>query len=114
MLTLYQSAEGDLTVAQHHDSVAIAEVITETLLSLQDDAPPGTLAAGLADAMQYRAEIYQASGMIAVQLSIPASDALLRIRAYAFAHDQTVAATAADIVARRLRLDDDHQPEPEV
>ena len=114
VLTLYQNAEGDLTPAQHEDSLALAEVLTETVLSLQDDAPPGTLAPGLDEAAEYRAEIHQASGMTAVQLSIPAAEALLRIRGHAFANDLTVAQTAADIVARRLRLPNDHQPETEV
>jgi len=113
VLALYQSVEGDLTPAQHDDSIALAEILTETVLSLQDDAPPGTLAPGLDDAVQYRAEIYQASGMIAIQLAIPAAEALMRIRAYAFANDQTVAETAAQIVARRLRLPNDHQSETE-
>lgn len=113
VLTLYQQAEGSLTDAQHDDSIALAEVLTETVLSLQDDAAPGTLAPGLDDAVQYRAEIYQASGMVAIQLSIPATEALLRIRAHAFANDQTVAETAAHIVGRRLRLPNDHQPEME-
>jgi len=113
VLTLYQHDEGELTPVQHDDSIALAEVLTETVLSLQDDAPAGTLASGLDDAVQYRAEIYQASGMIAIQLSIPATEALLRIRAHAFANDQTVAETAAHIVAGRLRLPDDHQPETE-
>jgi hypothetical protein len=114
VLTLYQQLEGELTAAQHDDSIGLAEILTETVLSLQDDAPPGTLAPGLHDAVQYRAEIYQASGMIAIQLAIPAAEALLRIRAYAFANDQTVAETAAHIVARRLRLPNDRQPETEV
>lgn len=114
VLALYQQDEGDLTAAQHDDSLAMADVITETVLSLQDEAPAGTLAPGLDDAVKYRAEIYQASGMLAIQLSIPASEALLRIRGYAFANAQTVAATASDIVAGRLRLPDDHQPELEV
>ncbi len=113
VLTLYQKGEGELTTAQHDDSLALAEVLTETVLSLQDDAPSGALAAGLDDAVQYRAEIYQASGMVAIQLMIPAEEALLRIRAYAFANDQTVADVAALIVARRLRLPNDHQPETE-
>ncbi len=56
-------------------------------------------------------ELAQASGMIAIQLSIPVSDALLRIRAHAFAHDQAVAETAVEIVARRLRPADDHHTE---
>ncbi len=114
VLALYQRDEGDLTAAQHDDSIALAEVITETVLSLQDDAPAGTLAPGLDGAVKYRAEIYQASGMIAIQLAIPASEALLRIRGYAFANTLTVAETAAGIVAGRLRLPDDHQPELEV
>lgn len=113
VLTLYQQLEGDLTSAQHDDCIALAEVITETVLSLQDDAPPGTLAPGLDDAVEYRAEIYQASGIVAVQLGIRASEALLRIRGHAFASDQTVAETAARIVAGYLRLPDDNQPQTE-
>ena len=114
VLTLYQRVEGELTASQHDDSLALVEVLTETVLSLQDDAPPGTLALGLDGAVVYRAEIYQASGMVAIQLSIPATEALARIRGYAFANDQTVAETAKHIVARRLRLPNDHQPETEV
>ena len=111
VLTLYQRTEGQLTAAQQDDSVALAEVLTETVLSLQDDAPAGMLAAGLDDAVKYRAEIYQASGMVAIQLSIPTSEALLRIRAHAFANDLSVAEVAAQIVSRRLRLPNDrHQP----
>jgi hypothetical protein len=107
VLTLYQDHEGELSVAQNHDSLALVEVLTETVLSLQDAAPPGTLAADLEHAVTYRAQIYQASGMVAVQLSIPVADALVRIRAYAFGRDRTVSAVAGDIVARRLRLADD-------
>lgn len=111
VLTLYHDAEGDLTTAQNDDSFALAEVLTETVLSLQDAAPAGTLAPGLEGAVVYRAEIYQASGMVAIQLQISAADALLRIRAYAFTQGQTVAKVAADIVARRVRLNDD-RPDP--
>ncbi len=107
VLSLYQPVDGNLTVSQHDDSVAMAEVITETLLTMQDTAPDGTLAAGLEAAVSYRAQVYQASGMVAVQLRIPVADALLRLRAHAFATGISVGFVAADIVARRLRLDDD-------
>jgi hypothetical protein len=113
VLTLYQEDEGHLTQAQHDDSLALAAVLSETVLSLQDDALPGTLAAGLDDAVQYRAQIYQAAGMVAIQLSIPVEEALLRIRAHAFANAEPVGRIASDIVARRLRLPNDHQPETE-
>lgn len=107
VLTLYHDAEGDLTTAQNDDSVALAEILTETVLSLQEAAPEGTLAQGLEGAVVYRAEIYQAAGMASVQLKISAADALLRIRAHAFTQGQTVASVAADIVARRVRLSGD-------
>jgi hypothetical protein len=49
--------------------------------------------------------VYQASGMVMVQAGISAEDALDRLRAYAFTHDQTLRAVAAQVVARRLRFD---------
>lgn len=113
VLTLYQRAEGELSGDQHEDSVGLAEVLAETVLSLQDEAPPGTLAAGVAETIQYRAEIYQASGIVSVQLSIPVAEALVRMRAYSFANGQAIADVAARIVARQLRLPDDQPTRPE-
>jgi hypothetical protein len=107
VLTLYQEAEGELSVAQHDDSLAITRVLSTTVLSLQETLPAGSLAPELDVAVAYRAEIYQASGMVAVQLRIPPSEALLRIRGHAFANDLPVRSVAADIVARRLHLPND-------
>lgn len=59
------------------------------------------------DIAAHRAEVHQATGMVSAQLELPPDDALARIRAYAFLHDKTVRAVAADIVARTLRLDPD-------
>jgi hypothetical protein len=107
VLTLYQEAEGEMTATQQEDSIAIVEVLTETVLSLQDAAPAGTLARDLDEVVAYRAEIYQASGMVSIQLQIPVAEALLRMRALAFADGRPVGVVAADVVARRLRLTDD-------
>jgi hypothetical protein len=49
-----------------------------------------------------RAEVHQATGMILVQLGIPAQDAFVRLRAYAFAHQRPLSEVARDVVARRL------------
>jgi hypothetical protein len=115
VLTLYQNDEGELSDTQHDDSLAMAGVLTETVLSLQDAAPTGVLAVGLEEAVAYRAEIHQATGMVSVSLQIPVAEALLRIRAHAFAVGRPVGAVASDIVARRLRLADDrNQPRGEV
>ena len=107
VLTLYQQTEGELSETQHDDSLAISRVLTNTLLSLQEGAPAGVLAPELDVAVAYRAEIYQASGMVAIQLQIHPSEALVRMRGHAFAHDIPVGVVAAEIVARRLRLPDD-------
>ena len=53
--------------------------------------------------------VHQASGMTSVQLGIGVDDALLRLRAHAFALDRRLADVAADIVARRLRLEAWHR-----
>jgi hypothetical protein len=107
VLTLYQDLSGELSASQHSDSMAVAEVLTETVLSLQDAAPAGSLAEDLEDVVAYRAEIHQASGMVSIQLRIPVAEALLRIRGHAFAIGQPIGVVAADIVSRRLRLSDD-------
>jgi hypothetical protein len=45
--------------------------------------------------------------MVMVQLGIPIAEALVRIRAYAYTESRPLSEVAADIVARRLRLDHD-------
>jgi hypothetical protein len=109
VMTLYQEREGDLTTGQHADSLAVAEVLTETVLSLQDAAPVGVLAESLEEAVAYRSEIHQATGMVSIQLKIPVTEAMVRIRAHAFAEARPVGEVARDIVARRLRLADDRR-----
>jgi hypothetical protein len=48
------------------------------------------------------AEVHQATGMILVQLGVPAQDAFVRLRAHAFATHRRLADVASDVVARRL------------
>ncbi len=54
-----------------------------------------------------RTEVYQAAGMLIAQLNVSVAEALVRLRAYAFAHDMTASEVAFEILDRRLRLDDD-------
>ncbi|WP_142104330.1 GAF and ANTAR domain-containing protein [Pseudonocardia cypriaca] len=49
-------------------------------------------------------EVYQATGMIMVQLDVSAETALSRLRAYAFVHERSIDDIARDVVARRLRF----------
>jgi hypothetical protein len=49
-----------------------------------------------------RAEVHQATGMVIVQLHIPADDALAILRAHAYAHDTTLADIAHQVITRQL------------
>ncbi|MET0726441.1 MAG: GAF and ANTAR domain-containing protein [Leifsonia sp.] len=57
------------------------------------------------DAPYSRREVHQAAGMIIAQMGIPADEAMLVLRAHAFATGRTVRETAAEVTARRLAFD---------
>jgi hypothetical protein len=107
VLTLYQDTIGPLTSNQTADSVVIATVLAYTISSIQATSTAPLLASELSDANAHRAEVHQASGMTAIQLQIDVDAALVRMRAHAYATDQSVAFVAREIVAHRLRLSDD-------
>jgi hypothetical protein len=54
-----------------------------------------------------RVEVYQANGMIIGQLDVDAVEALIRLRAYAFAQVLTASEVAWAIVEHRVSPDDD-------
>jgi hypothetical protein len=54
-----------------------------------------------------RVEVYQATGMIQEQLDVDATEALIRLRGYAFSHDMTISEVAWAIVERQLSLGPD-------
>jgi hypothetical protein len=53
-----------------------------------------------------RVEVYQATGMIIGELDVDAAEALVRLRAYAFARGLTASEAAWEIVERRVMLSD--------
>ena len=55
-----------------------------------------------ADSWNSRARVHQATGMVMAQLRVSADDGIALLRAHAYAHQQSLAATSADIIARRL------------
>lgn len=55
-------------------------------------------------------EVHQATGMIIVQLGVSTAVALIRLRAYAYAHDRRLGDVARDVVARRLRFEPETCP----
>ena len=54
-----------------------------------------------------RSEVSQATGMLVGQLEVEPTEALVRLRAYAYAAGRSASAVAHDILEHRLRLDAD-------
>lgn len=109
-LTVYQSRVGVLSDHQHADGRELARILPALLTAIQAESPGPLLSGSLSDADAHRAGVHQASGTTAVQLGIDVHEALLRIRAHAYANSRTVAAVSQDILAHRLRLGDDQSP----
>jgi GAF domain len=103
-LNLYRDRTGDLDDEQHADALVMADVAAEAVLLLQSDARSGDLAAGL-DGSELHLVVHQAAGMVSVQLGLPIAEALVRLRAWAFASDLPLRDVAQDVVERRLRFD---------
>jgi GAF domain-containing protein len=109
-LNLYRDRPGPLTDDQHTDALVLAEVAAVWVLSVQAGAVPGELAAELEAGANFPMVVHQAAGMVAVQLGVSVAQALVRLRAHAFAADRPLTDAAADVVARRLRFDPDPAP----
>jgi hypothetical protein len=112
-LNLYRDRCGPLSVDQHADTLVIAGVAARSLIAMQAQASPGELAHELDVGGDFRAAVHQATGMVAAQVDVSVAEALVRLRAHAFATDRTVSDVARDVVARRLRFGEDgaaHQP----
>lgn len=105
-LNLYSDRPGPLSDEQHADALVMADVAAEAVLDMQAGESPGVLAAGIEQGSNFQFVVHQAAGMVSSQLDITVAQALVRLRAYAFGNQRLLSHVAADVVARRLRLDD--------
>jgi hypothetical protein len=113
VLTLYRARPGPLAPQELADLLVLADVALDMIL----DA-----AAGITSLPEYRplpglsdnrAEVYQATGMVSVQLGVSLEEAFVRLRAHAFASSAALADVADDVITRLLRFDPAADPEPE-
>ena len=107
-LNLYRDRPGPLSDDHHADALVMADVIARTVLTLQAGIEPGSISAEFGT--DIHAVVHQAAGMVSVQLGISVADALVRLRAHAFATDRPLTEVAGEVVARRLRFDDLDEP----
>ena len=89
---------------QHADALVVAGVAARWVLEAQAGAPADLVAEELEIGADFHFVVHNAAGMVSVQLGVSVTEAIIRLRAYAFSHDRLLAEVAEDVVARRLRL----------
>ena len=98
VLDLHRNAAGILSAPGLADALAFADAATAVLLHLQaQDAgtgPPLDWPAALDD----RAEVHQATGVVSVQVGVGLVEALLLLRARAYADQRPIGDLARDVV----------------
>jgi ANTAR domain/GAF domain len=87
------------------DLMILGDLISRLVLDLQAGVTSESLAWAL-EAADSRAVVHQATGMIAAQLDIGVAEALVRLRASAFATDRPIDQVASEVVAGRRRFEE--------
>jgi hypothetical protein len=111
-LDLYRHQPGPLQGDPWLGSLMAAELaVVPVLTLLSDGADVLTMADSDAAWDQRtslaRVEVYQATGMVMAQLGVGPTEALVRLRAYAFANGLTASDVAWSIVERQISLESD-------
>jgi hypothetical protein len=113
VLCLYREQADALSREQLDEALRYADAAM--MLALDDR---GGLAPGAADLIgpsfsARRAEVHQATGMISVQLGISLTDALVALRAHAYADGRPLSQVAEDVVGRLISFVRDGSSLPE-
>lgn len=104
-LNLYSDRTGPLTDEQYAGALVMADVAAEAVLAIQARESTGALASDLEQNANFQYVVHQAAGMVSAQLDITVVQALVRLRAHAFGNQRLLPDVAADVVARRLRFE---------
>lgn len=102
-LDLYRDRPGGLSAGQLAAALLAADAAAIALLHVTTDSRD-MFAADPVTGADYRLQIHQATGMVAVQLDVNLDEALLRLRGRAFLEGRSLAQISDDVVARRLRF----------
>lgn len=107
-LHVYRTEPGEITDDQHADALVMSSVAAQTVLALQSGAEPGQVAPAIEAGADFQYVVHQATGMVAAQLGVTVTEALVRLRAFAFGRERRLRDVAEDVVDRRLYFN--HSP----
>ena len=103
-LNLYQDRPGHLSDDSSSDALVLADLIAQWVLAMQAGAPPGTLAKELELGADFHFVVHNAAGAVSVQLGVSVTEAMIRLRAYAFSNERPLRDVAQDVMDRALRF----------
>jgi GAF domain-containing protein len=103
-LNLYRCEPGPLSADQHADALVVADVAARWVLNAQSGAPADVVAAELESQADFHFSVHNAAGIVSVQEDVSVSEALIRLRAFAFSNDLPIADVARDVIGHKLRL----------
>lgn len=107
-IDVYRDHVGMLPDRTLAHALIFAELALEGLLDA--GASPAGTEALLEDMHGQRYEVYQAQGMVMIQLGVSAHEALDRLRGYAFAQGQPLNQVAGDVITRKITMERDPPP----
>jgi hypothetical protein len=95
VLDLYRDRPGALSPGELSETLSFADAVTLVLL----DAQSASAAAGPFPVLDDRAEVHQATGVVSVQAAVGLAEALVLLRARAFADQQPLGELARDVLS---------------
>ena len=104
VLHLHGARPRNLDAREITTCLTLAEIATEIVLTAATPQAANELSDEMMGARGMRDQIYQAQGMVAVELGISLTDALARMRAHAFSSGVDLASLAAALVSGRTHL----------
>jgi hypothetical protein len=104
VLDLYRDEAGELSESELSEALSFADAATSVLLHLQAEHSAIGSGSAVIEVVEDRAEVHQASGMISVQAGVDVSEALVLLRARAYATDRPIVDLAADVLSRRVNF----------
>jgi len=106
-LDVYSTRRGDMESDQVEDALLLADLAALAVdrLDTSTIVQGVELAAEPVEEWAHGAIVHNASGMVSEQLGVGVGEALLRLRAIAFATERRVAEVARDVVDRRMRIE---------
>jgi GAF domain-containing protein len=104
-MNLYQDRPGPLSDDQHADALVMTDVIAHWVLDTEANTQSRLIDSGLALRGDFHFVVHNASGAVAVQLGVSVTEAMIRLRAYAFSNERPLGDVARDVIDRKLRFE---------